>query len=298
MKTSKYASRELYGEIVEGPGGNVMPEVLARLVEKQLPGLPAECREVGYRRVAALPGGMDIKDGERSDISLITNDAVDRDKEVIVPGGGDWKDFRKNPVVTFAHRYDELPVGRALWVKRSPEGNGWLAKTQYTTKPETWQGDWFPDAVWHMVKSGDLRGKSIGFLPTEMSAPNEKEIADRPELAGVGMMIRRWLALEYAVAPVQSNPDAYVVAVGKAQDAGIRIPEIILEEAGIYIPVEVPVLSYKQVDEPTPEPAPVPEPEIARKEQKIDRKAIQAAIRSIDMKQLVEETIHRMCGRV
>ena len=300
MKTSKYASTDGYGEIVSGPGGYVMPEVLAKVIEAALPGLSSECREMGYRRVDTLPTGMDILEGERADISLITSDAVDRDMEVMLPQGADWRQFNKNPVVTWVHRYDELPIGRALWVRRIKEAvrNGWLAKTRYTSKPEGWQGDWFPDAVWHFTKEGDLRGKSVGFLPTEIGPPEEKEILARPELAGISHIIRKWLVLEYAAAPIQSNPDAVVIAVGKAREQGMKVPESIMEELGIYIPEDIPVVSYKQVDEPTPEPEPVPEPEIARKEQKIDRKAIQAAIRSIDMKQLVEETIHRMCGRV
>ena len=140
--TSKYASKQLYGDVVLGPGGYTMPETLAQTIDQTMKGLPAECRELGFRRVAALPQAIEIKDGERADISLITSDAVDRDLEVMMPQGGDWKVFQKNPVVTFAHRYDELPVGRALWVKRHSDEhtNGWIAKTQYTTKPPDWQG--------------------------------------------------------------------------------------------------------------------------------------------------------------
>jgi hypothetical protein len=156
---------------------------------------------------------IEIKDDERTDVSLVTTDAVDRDLEVVLPEGGDWSQFLRNPVVTFAHRYDELPVGRALWVKRHRDAmhNGWLAKTRYTVRPEGWEGQWFPDAVWHFVKAGDLPGKSIGFLPLEVSPPRDDEVAERAELSGVRMLIRRWLALEYAVAPVQSNPEALVV---------------------------------------------------------------------------------------
>jgi len=239
---------------------------LAQTIDQTMKGLPAECRELGFRRVAALPQAIEIKDGERADISLITSDAVDRDLEVMMPQGGDWKAFQKNPVVTFAHRYDELPVGRALWVKRHSDEhtNGWIAKTQYTTKPPDWQGAWFPDAVWHMVKTGDLRGKSIGFLPLEISPPEEKEITARPELAKVARVIRKWTALEYAVAPVQSNPDAMVIAVGKAESLGIVIPEAILEEAGIYVPLNLPKLTYDQHDEFEPFTKPYPNEHSAR----------------------------------
>jgi len=179
---------------------------------------------------------------------------------------------------------------------------GWLAKTQYTTKPDGWQGDWFPDAVWHMVKVGDLRGKSVGFIPTEMSPPDEKEIIKRPELAGVGMMIRQWKVLEYAVAPVQSNPDAMVVAVGKALDMGLVIPECIMAEAGIYVPRSMPTLSYKQVEEPTIKTRDVIEIpdniDVEEEDDEADANVILRAIKSIDVGSIIKEQLDLRRGRV
>ncbi len=305
--TSKYASRKLYGEVVAGPGGAVMPEETARFIEKQLPSLPQECREMGFKRFAFVPKGMEIQEGERADISLISTDAVDRDFEVLIPGGADFAQFNKNPVVTFAHRYDELPVGRSLWVKRSKEPDGWLAKTQYTSRPGDWQGSWFPDAVYHLVKSGDLNGKSVGFIPTEMSSPEEKEIQDRPELAKVSTIIRKWLVLEYAVAPVQSNPDAFVVAVGKAAESGILVPDIISEEMGIYVPTRVPTLGYKQKDAQEPEVIVIQDDVTVEDDDEIEAKQPTAdemradvlkSLKSIDAPKIVEDVIDRMHGRV
>lgn len=183
---------------------------------------------------------MDLVKGERADVSLITTDAIDRDFEVIYPKGGDWRQFKRNPVVTFNHQYAELPVGRSMWVKRErgEKSDGWLAKTQYTGRPDTWpkEAPWFPDAVWWFVSSGDLPGKSIGFIPLEYRAPTSDEIKARPELADVRAVIPRWLALEYAVATVQSNPDAIVQQVAKAKTAGVGVPDVLLEELGLIIP--------------------------------------------------------------
>ena len=298
---SKYASKKLYGEVVAGPGGDVMPEAIAQLIEKRLPSLPEECRKMGFRRLSYLPKGMEIQEGERADISFISTDAVDRDFEVLIPGGADFKQFKKNPVVTFAHNYSELPVGRALWVKRSKDPDGWLAKTQYTTKPDGWEGPWFPDAVFHLVKSGDLAGKSVGFIPTEMSAPTEKEIVKRPEMASVGTVIRKWLVLEYAVAPVQSNPDALMVAVGKAHESGIVIPEAITDEMGILIPTGVPALKYEQEKKPEvivvsgdveiEETVPVK----TRGELLADAKRI---VDSVDITKIVEDSFNRLRGGI
>ncbi len=215
----KYADRKkAYGE-AEGPFGFPMQSAVAREVESLWKGLPGECRRMGFKRIAEPTVTVEISQDERTDISLVTTDAVDRDLEVVLPEGGDWAQFLKNPVVTFAHRYDQLPVGRALWVKRHRDAtyNGWLAKTKYTDRPGDWEGQWFPDAVWHFVREGHLPGKSIGFLPLEVSAPTRGEVEKRPELKSVRMLVRKWLALEYAVAPVQSNPEALVISAKRAE---------------------------------------------------------------------------------
>ena len=227
------------------------------------------------------------------DISLVTSDAVDRDNEVMLPSGANWTQFRKNPVVTWAHHYDELPVGRAMWVRRVKEEgqNGWLAKTRYTSAPEDWAGTWFPDAVWHMIKEGDLRGKSVGFIPTEMSSPTEKEIEARPALAGVSMMLRKFTILEYAVAPVQSNPDAYVVAVGKARETGLEIPEVILAEAGLCVPIDIPTLRMVKA-------ATGPQGVEIHPKPGLDYAALAKALDTLDISAIVNDVIARRTGKV
>jgi len=298
---AKYNSKRAYGDC-EGPFGFPMPSAVAKEVERIQKGLPQEIRDMGYQKRTTL-APMDIAEGERADISLITSDAVDRDREVMIPKGGNWKQFEKNPVVTFAHAYDQLPVGRALWVKaaRDDKTNGWLAKTQYTERPEDWEGPWFPDAVWHFVKSGDLAGKSIGFLPLDGSPPDEKEIKARPELAGVQFVIRKWLALEYAVAPVQSNPDAIVIAVGKAHDAGLEIPSVIFEQMGLVIPTGTVELDWKSmlVDEPEPEPEPVPTPKAKTAPRRIiTAESLAREITGANIDECLSNAIARLRGRV
>ena len=193
----------------------------------------------GYCRWFETPKVSEIREAERTDVSLVTTASVDRDFEVVVPSGLDWSQYRKNMVVPFAHTYDALPVGKALWVRRKkdddPTKDGFLAATRYVKKPETWTGDWFPDAVWAMIVDRTIRGKSIGFIPTEVSAPDAKELEKRPELTNVRWMIRKAIVLEYSVAPVQSNPEAIVTAVSKS---GGSIPVAIQDALGLVMPAD------------------------------------------------------------
>lgn len=238
-----------YGD-TEGPLGLRMSSDQAVAAEAVLKDLSAECRAMvadGPMRATVMPKKIETDSEERTEVSLVTTNSVDRDREVILPGGGDWKGFRLNPTVTFAHKYDELPLGRALWVRRQkpipPQTvDGWLAKTLYASKPEGWEAPWLADAVFHLIQQKFLPGKSIGFIPMEMRAPEEKEIEERPELAKVGAIITKWHALEYAVAPVQSNPDALVQEVAKCKAAGMTCPEVLLDELGLVLCAPCPVI--------------------------------------------------------
>ncbi len=204
--------------IVEGPRGYKMTEALARAIEAAQKNAP-KGEEFQYRRVAKAADVEELKDGERTDVSVITTDDVDRDRDVVIPGGIDTSQY--NGVVPFAHIYDALPVGRCLWIKKTD--NGLKAKTQYASKPNGWSADWFPDAVLSLMQQGTCTGKSIGFIPLSYREPSVEEIKARPELGQryVGI-IDKCTLLEYSVAPVPANPMAEMVSVSKCVPEALR----------------------------------------------------------------------------
>ncbi len=207
---------KLATNIVEhAASGLRMPEPVARRIEELSKGLPSDFT---YRRIAKSPAKFRLDDGERTDVSLITTSDVDRDGDCVLPGGGDWSAYNK--VVTFAHRYDELPVGSNWWMR--PEGNGLAAKTHYPTKPADWEGPWLPSAVLHLMQQPipTCTGKSIGFLPINIRGATPDEKSRRPELDGVAI-VDKWAGIEYAVAPVPCNPKAEMEAVSKGMKAGV-----------------------------------------------------------------------------
>jgi len=65
-----------------------------------------------------------------------------------------------------------------------------------------------------------------------MRAPTEKEIRKRPELAGVHCVYESIEMIEYAIAPVQSNPEAILESVAK----GISCPLIMQDALGLCVP--------------------------------------------------------------
>jgi len=139
----------------------------------------------------------------------------------------------------------------------------------------------------------------------DVRAPSTEEIKARPELASVKRLIVKWLALEYAIAPVQCNPDALVVATAKARQKGLAVPDMLLEEFGVIIPDEVPDLggggksASQAQEEPEHKSGPDPANVItATSVQDALRKSIQEQVAQIDVAAIIRETIDSMRGRV
>ncbi len=45
-----------------------------------------------------------------------SNEEIDRDGEIIEAKGWDLKNFKKNPVIIYAHDYRTLPIGKATHI--------------------------------------------------------------------------------------------------------------------------------------------------------------------------------------
>jgi hypothetical protein len=207
-------------KLVEGPFGIRMKDDQARNLEGLLKRLPKECRSL--RRKAAVPESTELQAGERADISLVSVEKVDREGEVVKAKGVDLAHFQANPVVCFAHRYDDLPVGKCQWIKQVP--GGIKAKTIYSEATE------MSRAVWQMTREGVLSGKSIGFIPTMMRPPNP----DEPHWKHAAAVVESSVLLEYSVAPVPICAEALVEAVSKG-----LADEATLNKLGLAVPRKV-----------------------------------------------------------
>jgi hypothetical protein len=213
----------------EGPLGLPMKDVQARRLEIILNELPAEDRAMA-RLVSTRPPS-EVLAGERADVSWITTEEVDREREIVVAAGMDESHFRLNPIVTLQHSYQLPPVGKSVWRKRARDGAvvGIKAKTRYPVKPQDWTDPWPADTAFALVKAGLMNGKSIGFLRLKSHAPTAQELRTQPELAGVSRIIDRWLLLEYSCVFLPCNQAALVEQVSKGE---IAVPETLIKIIG------------------------------------------------------------------
>jgi hypothetical protein len=212
---SKYLKQH-YGP-AEGPLGFPMPDKAAQALDRLLAQLP-KSDEYAYRKSVITRGVSELLPGERADVSWISTEDIDRAGDIVLAGGMDDSHYQNNPIVTLQHAYWMRPVGRSLWRKRVRDGGrfGVKAKTHFPARPEAWPADdWLPDRVFALIQADLMRGKSIGFLPLKLRNPTEEEVRQRPDWAGVRLVIERWLLLEYACCYLPCNQNAVVEAVGK-----------------------------------------------------------------------------------
>lgn len=136
----------------------------------------------------------DVKFGERKMSFVISTAAVDRDNDTIDPNGWNTEHYMKNPVVLWAHDYDQLPVAKATNVTITEKG---LAADIQFPPVGTYP---FADTVHDMLKAGFLNATSVGFKPVKGDQNTERK----------GFDYSSQELLEFSIVPVPSNPEALV----------------------------------------------------------------------------------------
>jgi HK97 family phage prohead protease len=121
---------------------------------------------------------------------MVSTEGVDRDGDRLFAAGADLGQYRRNPVVLFAHDSRSIPVGRAISVEATP-GQGLRATWQWNT------GDELGRRVKAAWEGGFLSATSVGFKPREY----EKNRFG-------GLDFTDWELLEFSVVPIPANPGA------------------------------------------------------------------------------------------
>ena len=149
-----------------------------------------------------------LASGDEPQITISTI-ALDRDKDEVVPEGGEFRNYLKNPVVGYGHfRNETIPVGVTTAIDVAP-GRAIRARWRWL------EGDAFAARVRNAFEQGVLRAASIGFLP-HASEPNSNG----------GRRFTKWEMLEWSLVPLPANADA--VRALKALDLWTS-DEIVLE---------------------------------------------------------------------
>jgi HK97 family phage prohead protease len=122
---------------------------------------------------------------------------LDRFEERVDPAGWELEQYRKNPVVQWAHRFDIPAIGRADGL--FTDGEGLHGSIVFNSK----EYDAFGWGFGERVKAGVLRAGSVGFRVLEIELPDKKQQAD-----GTALIFRRQELLEFSICNVPANPFA------------------------------------------------------------------------------------------
>jgi capsid assembly protease len=152
---------------------------------------------------------METKSADDRTVNIvISTKAIDRDNDTIDPEGFHLDNYRKNPVVLFAHDNTQPPIGRADSIESK---NGKLSAVTRFMPADLSP---FSDTIFRMIGAKFLNAASVGFLPLEYSQVKRDGSSGR---AGEGIDFTKQELLEYSIVPVPSNPEALV----GAKSAGI-----------------------------------------------------------------------------
>ncbi len=140
----------------------------------------------------------------------ISTDSVDREGDTIRVPGWELTNYRKNPVVLFAHDSRRPPVARAVSVTR--DGKRLVATVEFPPPglhPEA-------DLLRQLYARGFMRAVSVGFLPIDWQRSTDPE---RPN----GYDFLRQELLEFSLVPVGANPEALVTNTGRREVEGVSV---------------------------------------------------------------------------
>jgi HK97 family phage prohead protease len=185
-----------------------VPNGMRMLRIKEFKDLICEGKEIDENMYVNKFFDTEIKEIEGLDLRLqfaISTGSVDRDNDTIDPFGWELRNYRKNPVVLWAHNYDELPVGRSI--------REWVEDDRLKSEAEFTSRELYPFGfmVLQMLRNKFLNTTSVGFKPKEwMFADDENR--------EFGVDFIKQELLEYSIVPVPSNPEALVDAKGVGID--------------------------------------------------------------------------------
>lgn len=122
-----------------------------------------------------------------------STDTVDRTGEIVTLDGWDLKNYKKNPVFLWAHRYGDPPIGKSLQTRIKKE-EGLMFKIEFADR-ETYP---FADTIFNLYEGGFLNAVSVGFIPQEIKYDEESD----------QLYITKKELLELSAVPVPANPEA------------------------------------------------------------------------------------------
>jgi HK97 family phage prohead protease len=143
--------------------------------------------------------------GDRTIGFTISTGAVDRDMDMIDVKGWRLDNFRKNPVVLWSHRADELPIGKVVDIGR--DDRRLHAAVKFLPGGYGAASD-LADCVYRMSTDGYLSATSVGFKPIKWDFTDDEDRGGDGWFPGIDFAEQE--LVELSIVCVPSNPEALI----------------------------------------------------------------------------------------
>ena len=140
-------------------------------------------------------------------IAFVSTPRLDRMGDIVRPEGMDNADFRRNPVVLWAHDDTLPPIGRSA--REEIQAEGILAEPVFDLKNDP-KG--FHKQIFGQYVDGVLNAFSIRFLPRSWEKIMVKNPENGAEIWSGGFDFKEWQLLEFSAVPIPAQPDALALA--------------------------------------------------------------------------------------
>jgi hypothetical protein len=201
---------------------------------KRIQMTPDECR--------ALCDGIKLEylDGYEGRVLqyVITDETVDRYGDIVRASGGDFSNYRKNPVVLAFHNGKALPVGNALKTWHDEESGN--VKQWVLFLDDRVDRTGMSETAFRFAASGAMKTGSIGFIPRDgkVRRPPEDE-RKRLRMPAHGVIYEEWELLEFSVTPVPANPNASQKSIDDIIKRGMYSADVIEQARGVFSDDEI-----------------------------------------------------------
>jgi HK97 family phage prohead protease len=164
----------------------------------------------------------------------ISTSAIDRDMDMIDVKGWDLANYARNPVVLWAHRADEPPIGKAIDV--GTDGNRLFSAVRFLPVNQYGTASDFAEMVYRMAADGFLSATSVGFRPIKWDFSDDPERGTGDYFPGIDFHSQE--LVELSIVSVPSNPDALIDTIEPGDDGRNSAP--------VISPAPVQLISYQR----------------------------------------------------
>jgi phage head maturation protease len=145
-----------------------------------------------------------INEEQRKISYVVSDETPDRVGDIIAVKGWDLSNYKKNPVILWAHEAKDVPpIGRGHNVRRRYGPDRLTADVEFAPK-EAYE---FADTIYQLARRGFIRATSVGFMPKE-AAQLDKEQRSKLGLGPYGQLFTSSELMEISIVAVPANPSA------------------------------------------------------------------------------------------